>query len=778
MPRKGNVALLGGALLVSITVGGAAVAPAALAGSDEVVYDLAPFDSSAPAVARAFRAVSGRVEPDHALVEALSDVVDAPERYDAHAIRTARWLRAALLRRLDEPERARPDEEALFGSGTSLADPLRRETALEHRKAGRPLDAALELLSLSPGSAGFAEACREAATLARDAGAPGRGAAALEGVLARPLSLDDELGLTILASDLWRAAGDEAAAARLLRELWWRTPHVAVAERLASELQAREAPLSGVEVLARVVLQATKANAAEAEAFLDRWQPRDAVETEMRSWGRDVLSRFDPKARDGAPDRVGEHLPDLAATDAEPWSLVGHALVLRKLDRDVEAAARYREVADRFPDHVLATECLNEAAGLLAVAGLPADADLLRRRAASSARPGPAQREALWRAGFAAHLAGDAEEARVFLLRLVERYGADRDGLGVTWAERGGYWLARGAERSGRVEEAVRRYTDLILRFPMGWYGLLAQGRRTALLSRPDTPTEAFRFVESGPRLASNGALPLGLDGAAADLQVVKRPALDLAVAYYRLRDEKRAVPELEALLAAGRLVGSGRSLLAELYRKAGDAEGAARVLRRQGVLAEVPTPEDVDVYAPAYPIAFREVIEREAATFGVPPALLAGLVHIESRYEEKVVSGSGAIGLTQLMPETGKRLARKVLGKRIGPNALRDPETNLALGAALLGALLQHFQGNTPLALAAYNAGRGNARKWLRTRAHLETDAFVESIPWHEARRYVMRVVSVAEVYRRLHGLEGPAVDVPEHLPLALGPFLDEELQ
>lgn len=758
---------------------GPAPPPAAIDGPQPtaatLTYDLAPLDPASPLLGRAWRALRGQGNRAAIAAEIEKSLAADGVFDDAHTQMLARWLRAELLERVGDGAGSRAAAKALLEGDSTLADPLRGDFADDAVAAGKLLDAADLLLGTTPGTTLHLPACRRAAELVRRAGQPARGARAFEAVLTQPLSPWTKLQLTKITASLWKDAGNMDAAGRVLRAFWWDAQsddQAARAVSAAAELGI-EQPLR--ERVARMVLNSSASQAASVAKKLNSLQTKGSTERRIVLWGKAVLDALADETRVDAVARLEAVTAKLAKTKAYPWALFGLARGLRGLDRDIEAAEKYEEIARRWPDHVLATESLVEAGGLLELRGLPADAAALYRRAARSQHRGSAQRDALWRLGFGDELRGAHAESAKHLARLVERYGGDREGNGITWAERAGYWQARATEAQGRLEEAVHLYTHLAMHFPLGWYATLAARRRADLLARPDMPLTAFQYVEHSDRLAANGLTGLDPPRPLAELKVVRRPILDLAVAYVRLGDPKAAAAELEALLAAGQLPGSGRALLASVHRALGDVERAERVLRRDGVLAETLDADDMETYAGAYPFEHGELIARLANENGVPPALLAALVHIESRYNPKAVSRSGAIGLTQLMPTTARVIAQKLLGMVVTNRALRDPETNLAIGASLLGELLRHFQGNAVLALAGYNAGRGATRSWLEKRSHLATDAFVETIPYDQARRYVMRVIAVSEVYRRLHHVEGPPIEVPMSLPLSLGPFLGD---
>ncbi len=125
-----------------------------------------------------------------------------------------------------------------------------------------------------------------------------------------------------------------------------------------------------------------------------------------------------------------------------------------------------------------------------------------------------------------------------------------------------------------------------------------------------------------------------------------------------------------------------------------------------------------------------------------------------ESSFDIAAVSGAGARGLMQLMPGTAKDVASK-LGLPYDPARLtRDPVYNVQLGSYYIGLRRDNFQ-NSMMAIAAYNAGAGNVRKWLAAMGDPRTEAdpidWVEMIPFQETRNYVHRVIENAVIYSLL---------------------------
>ena len=107
-----------------------------------------------------------------------------------------------------------------------------------------------------------------------------------------------------------------------------------------------------------------------------------------------------------------------------------------------------------------------------------------------------------------------------------------------------------------------------------------------------------------------------------------------------------------------------------------------------------------------------------------------------------------GAMGLMQLMPATAKETAQRYGIPLATPRSAVNPEINIQLGAAYLSQVLGQFKGNRVLASAAYNAGPGRVRQWLRDAKHLPYDVWVETIPFDETRLYVQNVLAYSVIY------------------------------
>jgi soluble lytic murein transglycosylase len=154
-------------------------------------------------------------------------------------------------------------------------------------------------------------------------------------------------------------------------------------------------------------------------------------------------------------------------------------------------------------------------------------------------------------------------------------------------------------------------------------------------------------------------------------------------------------------------------------------------------------------------PLRHDDIIRQQANDKNLDPALIASVIYVESRFRDQT-SHAGAKGLMQLMPSTADYIASKSGGTQFVQGDLADPQINIAYGSWYLRYLLDHYNGNTILALAAYNAGEGKVDEWWRNAADRgERFRVADHIPFPETRQYVDKVLSARRDYRREYARE-----------------------
>ena len=154
---------------------------------------------------------------------------------------------------------------------------------------------------------------------------------------------------------------------------------------------------------------------------------------------------------------------------------------------------------------------------------------------------------------------------------------------------------------------------------------------------------------------------------------------------------------------------------------------------------------DDLDL---RFPILYRDMVEDSAQKSDIDPSWVYGVLRQESAFVTDARSGAGALGLMQLMPQTGRLTGRQLNLNITSNSAILKVENNLRLGAGYLKNVLDANNGHQVLATAAYNAGPNRVKEWLPETQGLDADAWVESIPYTETRNYVKNVLGYTMVY------------------------------
>jgi soluble lytic murein transglycosylase len=425
--------------------------------------------------------------------------------------------------------------------------------------------------------------------------------------------------------------------------------------------------------------------------------------------------------------RVSDAADELVALSrSEDADLAGAALALlmslrRRQGRDAEAARLQEELITRFPSRPEAVEAVFFRGDAAHDRGQLQEA-LEHYREASSMAPSSN------RAGLARMRMGQIYVRRgdwALAARVYEEYLRDFPD-GRRWDE-AAFWAARSLLASGEAEPASTYLDRLRWEAPFSYYGVMAY-RLTDEPYEPEPepapmPRQFFPWVEGGLRRL-DVMLAAGLeDGAAAEIDEILSRAGGLVGARLQLA---------EGLIERG-LTWRGINLGWELQ-----GEGHPRDLRLLRII---------------YPFPYREQIEREAIERGLDPYLMAALIRQESAFWARAVSSAGAVGLMQVMPATGRGLARRIGPDGFSTASLETPDVNLHLGSAFLADMLARYEADLNLVLVAYNAGPSRANRWRSLPEATDPLRFVERIPFAETRGFVKNVTRNLEIYRWLYG-------------------------
>ena len=304
------------------------------------------------------------------------------------------------------------------------------------------------------------------------------------------------------------------------------------------------------------------------------------------------------------------------------------------------------------------------------------------------------------------------------------------------------YWLGRNAERSGNAARARSYYEKAAERFPQTYFGNAAAARLSKLGPGEENPPEFFEKIPPPPSLRSfDEPIPVAAADRWARAQALRAIAFDSS-AEQELKNAYFATSSPRFLLEAA------QAAFDQGHYGAGMAYARIIVPNFDSrKISEVP----VAAWKALYPLPYEAALRREAAKNDFDPMFAAGLIRQESTFQADAVSHANAIGLMQVLPKTGKLLAKQ-LRVRYAKDKLFEPDFNIELGMVYISNLVRQT-GALEYAAAAYNAGEDRIAAWKAERNYEEIPELVESIPFTETREYVQVVLRNTEVYRMIYG-------------------------
>ena len=194
---------------------------------------------------------------------------------------------------------------------------------------------------------------------------------------------------------------------------------------------------------------------------------------------------------------------------------------------------------------------------------------------------------------------------------------------------------------------------------------------------------------------------------------------------------------------------------MARVYQDIGRYDRGIEIMKRTTPnyfavdLPDLPRP----YWEALFPKPFWSDLRKYSVANGLDPYLVASLIRQESEFNPLALSRANAVGLMQLLPKTGKAVAKQEKLRGYNPSQLYTPAVNLQLGTRYFKSMVDKYGGQFEYALAAYNAGTDRVEDWVGQGHYRDAQEFVESIPFTETREYVQAILRNASVYRQLYG-------------------------
>ncbi len=533
------------------------------------------------------------------------------------------------------------------------------------------------------------------------------------------------------------AANDSAGALAAFRRLYYEMPRSPASEIAEEELEnlgkGRRLPPPTLEQRLRraELLLEAKENKEAAEEYRELLEEhpgrRDLQLARAKALHR--LKKYGP-ARE-----LLEKMPPVAdEINAQRLYYLAEITRARDGKRYLQVLSALRETAAKSP-------WLQEA---LLQAGnsrlLQQDYDGAARFYLEAARRVPEGKRAsyaLWKAAWLRYRLKQPAEAKKLLEEHIRLYPTSAEISGAL------YWRGRLAEADNQADRARAYYQTLSDRFRNYYYAELARERLREI--KIDGGVVLEPLLKNIPRPIPPAGLARSMP--ANDVRAQKAKLLRIAGLY------DFALRELETAARAG--ANWAVVEIVRVYQTTGRhyrALGAAkRALPGYFTfdLGELPRP----MWEALFPRLYWDELKSNAQENALDPFLVAAIIRQESEFRADAVSRARAVGLMQLMPQTGRVLARQMKIRPYSTQRLTDPSLNLKLGTRYFRDRLNEFGGREEYALAGYNAGPERVHEWLAKGEYGDIHEFVESIPFTETREYVQAIKRNVMVYRRLYG-------------------------
>ena len=316
------------------------------------------------------------------------------------------------------------------------------------------------------------------------------------------------------------------------------------------------------------------------------------------------------------------------------------------------------------------------------------------------------------------------------------------------------FWRAKSLEKMNQKERARKIYTEITLNYPYTFYGIRAGERLRedfiALPAKKKIPYAVKKIALKETPKSSGFRLnrPLTLD---------EKFHYSRALEMIELGFHENAKWEIFHLEKSVRKNLAGVMWLSNLYSQAKAYTQSVRLLHLYKNYKTKDGEKNLSepFWKHFFPLAHAGIIQKISKGYNIDPYFVKGLIRQESLFEAQALSGAGARGLMQIMPETGKKLygASGPHAKPFDEELLFEPGLNIALGIKYLSQLNQRFGNNGTHILISYNAGPHVLKKWLKRFRNIDDpDVFIESIPYPETRRYVKHVLRNHGVYKLLY--------------------------
>jgi TolA-binding protein len=420
---------------------------------------------------------------------------------------------------------------------------------------------------------------------------------------------------------------------------------------------------------------------------------------------------------------------------------------LTNLDRTDDAISYFQKLLNLFPVSNFCDDALYRIGRIYSLKESYSNAASYFQRVSSDYPGGDKLSDALWELGWIKYMSADYNSASTAFSDYASSY------KGTPSEEKGLFWEAKCMQKLGENDKATALYWKIINLNSYSYYAFTSREILAGMDIKAQIREIDDQLDPENQQIADK--IPdiyafLEQDSYSKD----ERNHINKAIELYKMEFYNSAALEIEA--AGGEIEEDPTGILkiATLFLKSNDYTGSIKIIDKNfnKLKSGLDQPHMDYLYYLYYPYGYKEAVQKYSNQYTLDPLFTLAVIRQESHFMPLAGSYAGAQGLMQIMPATGKGIARQIGIPDYNEILLVDPETNIRMGTFYLRQQLDNFDQNNFYCLGAYNGGPGKMNEWISKRGNMDIDEFIENISYEQTREYIKIVMGNYYLYQMLY--------------------------
>jgi soluble lytic murein transglycosylase len=420
------------------------------------------------------------------------------------------------------------------------------------------------------------------------------------------------------------------------------------------------------------------------------------------------------------------------------------------LDREDSALDYYDRLVKKFPTSNYSDDALYRSGRIYFLRDEIDKASVYYQQIINQYPSGDKAQDAYWELGWIQYKSEDYSASKNTFSGMVSRFKGNQISIAAQ------FWQAKSHKKLGENEEATNLYKEIVSNKTYSYYtfasknelenmGISADIGLIDTSVQPDNPEIAEILPEVYKDIENNN---INTSSENSKYSHVEKAKELLIIEFYESADK-----EIETASKEFEEDNMGILQISTLYLKAKDYINSQKIIAKyySKLTDNLISPYRDYFYYLLYPYGFKEYVVHYSAEFDIDPLFVLAVIREESRFNPEAGSYAGALGLMQIIPNTGKSIAKALGIENFNNDMLYDPETSIKMGTYYLKRQMDNFNANLYFTCGAYNGGPGAMKKWISKWGDKEIDEFIEYIPYDETRNYVKKVMASYFFYQML---------------------------